>query len=377
MNPGPISPRSQIFQVPLAAHGGLRTAELERQGTGAGQVIDFSASINPFGPSPAVHVALASAAIASYPDPDVLALRRALSALLQRPLSQIIVGNGSAELLWLIALAFVRPHDRVLVLGPTFGEYARAAALMGAEVRTWRARPEQDFALHPAEIARLLARIAPRLLFLCHPNNPTGTPFPLPVLKTWTAAHPGTLFVVDEAYLSFTTGADSALSLQAPNLLVIRSLTKDQALAGLRLGYAFGAGSIITALRQVQPPWSVNTLAQVAGVAALRDSNHLRQSLAALTQAKQDFVRALQAMGWQPVPSSTHFFLLPVSNATEFRAALFPRGLIVRDCSSFGLPRHVRIATRRPEENAILLDALAEQSILSYQRNHDASFHKE
>lgn len=366
MNPGPISPRPEILTVPLAAHGGLRMAAAEEVGTGVGQVIDFSVNINPFGPSPAAVAALASADIAAYPDPDALALRRVLSAVLQRPLPQIVVGNGSAELLWLIALAFVRSGDSVLVLGPTFGEYARAAALMGARVHTWHARPEEDFALHPAEIARLLSQIVPRLLFLCHPNNPTGTLFPLPLLKQWAAAHPATLIVVDEAYLPFAPAAESALTLTADNILVVRSLTKDYALAGLRLGYAVGPEALVAALRRVQPPWSVNTLAQAAGIAALQDTAHLARSLTALAAARHDFLTALRAQGWRPHPTATHYFLLPVGAATAFYRALLTHGLMVRDATSFGLPGHVRIATRRPAENTLLLRALATDTLASY-----------
>ena len=352
------SPRPSILATPITPHGAITPAELERLGLRPEEVIDFSHSINPYGPAPAVQEALARVPLDRYPDPESLALRRALAAHLHRSVAQIIVGNGSAELLWLIALAFLDAGERVLILGPTFGEYARAARLMGAEVVTWRADAGDDFAIQPDPVARLLAQTRPKLLFLCHPNNPTGQLAPLDALAAWAAAHPHTLFVVDEAYLPFAPAAASALSLNAPNILTLRSMTKAQALAGLRLGYAVGDEALIAALRRVQPPWSVNALAQAAGVAALADSAHQTRTLARLAADKAALVRALAEQGWQPVPSAAHFFLLPVEDAAACRSALLEQGVVVRDCTSFGLPGHIRIATRTPAENKRLMEAL-------------------
>ncbi len=353
-------PRPAVSDTPFDRHGAITPAELERLGLSAANLIDFSLSVNPYGPAPAVRDALARIPLERYPDPDALALRRALAAHVQRPIQQIITGNGSAELLWLIALAFVQPGDRAMIIGPTFGEYARAARLMNAEILMWRATPEEDFAFRPDAIARSLDRTRPKIVFLCHPNNPTGQLAPLDALARWAAAHPAALFVVDEAYLPFAPGAPSALTLPAPNILVLRSMTKAQALAGLRLGYAVGDAAVIRALRKVQPPWSVNALAQAAGVAALAAQAHLEETLAKLAADKTALIAALQTAGWWPVPSATHFFLLPVADAAACRSGLLRQGVVVRDCASFGLPRHIRISTRTPEENAQVLQALAQ-----------------
>jgi histidinol-phosphate/aromatic aminotransferase/cobyric acid decarboxylase-like protein len=181
----------------------------------------------------------------------------------------------------------------------------------------------------------------------------------LETVAAWVTALPRTLFVIDEAYLTFAIGARSVLTLQADNVLLLRSMTKAYALAGIRLGYAVGHPDVLAVLRQVRPPWSVNALAQAAGVAALTDAAHIERSLAQVAQAKQRLVAELYRLGLEPVPSSTHFFLLKVGNATACRQALLRRGLLVRDCTSFGLPAYIRVATRRPEENAQLLAALA------------------
>jgi histidinol-phosphate/aromatic aminotransferase/cobyric acid decarboxylase-like protein len=262
-----------------------------------------------------------------------------------------------------VAFAFLQPKDRVFVVGPTFGEYRRAAALMGAQVQMWIARPEREFAVVSEEVEQRLQETKPRLVFICNPNNPTGTVLPPEVMADWAYTHPGMLFVIDEAYLAFAPGLKSTLSLGADNILVLRSMTKDYALAGLRLGYAVGHVPVIRALSQVRPAWNVNALAQVAGLAALRDEAHRQQSLQALAWAREELVAGLSKLGLLPLPSATHFFLVRVGDGAAFRQVLLRQGILVRDCASFGLPAHVRIATRRPEENARLLEAI--RTILS------------
>ncbi|MFQ5856527.1 MAG: pyridoxal phosphate-dependent aminotransferase [Anaerolineae bacterium] len=186
----------------------------------------------------------------------------------------------------------------------------------------------------------------------------TGIILPPEFIATWAHAHPQTLFVVDEAYLRFAPGLRSTLTVDEENILVLRSMTKDYALAGLRLGYAVGHEAVIAALARVRPPWNVNALAQAAGVAALSDEAHLQRSLSRLAEAKQALVAGLSELGLVPLPSAVHFFQVPVGDGAAFRRVLLSHGILVRDCASFGLPAYVRIATRRPEENAHLLNAL-------------------
>jgi histidinol-phosphate aminotransferase len=165
---------------------------------------------------------------------------------------------------------------------------------------------------------------------------------------------------VDEAYHAFVPAWSNSRLISAPNILSLRSMTKDYALAGLRLGYAVGAPKVIQTLTNVCPPWSVNALAQAAGLAALEDEGHLHLTLAALSQAKDEFLAALASTHLHTVPSATHFFLAEVGNGASFRHALMQHGIQVRDCASFGLPEFVRIATRRPKENARFIRAMGE-----------------
>jgi len=136
-----LAPRSEVAATPPAHHGAVDFAELEKLGLDPGKVVDFSVNSNPYGPSPLVRQALAEVPLERYPDRESLALRRALAEFLDIAPAQILVGNGTAELLWLVSFAFLRRGDRVLVIGPTFGEYSRTAALMGAVAENWLAQP--------------------------------------------------------------------------------------------------------------------------------------------------------------------------------------------------------------------------------------------
>jgi histidinol-phosphate aminotransferase len=355
-----LEPRLEARRVSAGVHGSLDLAELARRGLSPEEVLDFSVNSNPYGPSPAVSAALARVPLDRYPDRECLALRQALSGQLNVSPDQIVAGNGTADLLWLLALAFLQARDSVLVVGPTFGEYSRAAALVGATCENWTAEASTGFAVDAATVEAALHRTRPRLAFVCNPNNPTGRLVPLEVIASWARAHPRTLFVVDEAYGSFAAGACSALILNAANVLVLSSMTKDHALAGLRLGYLAGPEALVAAVAAVRAPWSVNALAQAAGVAALSDPAHLAESLAKLRRAKTELLAGLCTVGLRCVPSTTHFFLVQVGDGAALCNALLDKGILVRDCASFGLPAYVRIATRRPEENARLLAALRE-----------------
>lgn len=348
-------PRPEVASVPAGVHGAVGLAELRDLGLSPRDVLDFSANVNPYGPSPTVRAAVARVPLGAYPDRDCLELTAALADFEGVLPQRLLPGNGASELIWLAALAFVRPGDRVLILGPTFCEYARAAHLLGGCITECRTREADDFAPPREEVVGHLEALHPRLVFLCNPNNPTGAALPPETIAGWARQHPRSLFVVDESYLPFAPGLGSARTDSRENVLVLRSMTKDFGLAGLRLGYAVGDERAIGLLRRVQPPWSVNAPAQAAGVAALRDAPHRQRSLNRIAQAKQDLTAGLARLGLAAVPSSAHFFLVRVGDGAAFRARLLRRGIAVRDGASFGLPGHVRIAARRPEENERLL----------------------
>ncbi len=351
-------PRPAVHATPLAQHGAFDYGELERLGLKPEDVLDFSVNSNPHGPSPRVKEALAGVRLDVYPDREALALRRALAAALDVNPAAIVAGNGVSEMILLVVLAYAQPGRRALIVGPTYGEYRRAAGLLDLVVEEWRCEAASTFAL---DVEALLAHGAPpHLVFLCNPNNPTGAYLPPEGVARLADAWPETLWVIDEAYLPFVPGARSVLELKRANLLVLRSMTKDYALAGLRLGYAAGDEAVIAALACGRPPWNVNALAQAAGLAALADGEHLARSLKALQQDKIHLVDSLAAMGLRVYPSATHFFLVETGDGAATRRALLRQRVLVRDCASFGLPAFVRIATRTRDDNRALIAALSE-----------------
>jgi histidinol-phosphate/aromatic aminotransferase/cobyric acid decarboxylase-like protein len=191
------------------AHGAISDTEVSAVGRA---VLDFSVNTNPLGPSLLAAEALARVDVARYPDPEALSLRRALGERLSVPIESIVVGNGSAELIWLAALAYLRPGDSVLILGPTFGEYERASRIMGARVVIQAARPTDAFQPRLEEAVYYIETYRPRLVFLCNPNNPTGVYLRRPAIERLLRASDEALLVVDEAYLPFAEAPGSPSS---------------------------------------------------------------------------------------------------------------------------------------------------------------------
>ena len=347
----PIQPRPEIERVPPVTHGGFHSEH-------ATDWLDFSSNVNPFGPSPRIWDAMRAVPIGQHPDPRAAPLRQVLAEVEGVDAHQVLVGNGLVELIYHLAVAYLRAGDCVLVVEPTFREYA-AAGIMGAEVIRYRTRREEEVALEVDAWLHLAHQVNPGLLFLCNPNNATGAFLERDVIEQWLRGCPDTLLVLDEAFIRFVADACSSRELHTfGNLLVLRSLTKDVALTGLRVGYTAALPTIIDGLEKVQPPWSVNALAQAAAIAALRDEGDWRASLDSLARAKSDLVDNLTRLGLAPLHSRVHFFLLPVPSAAEFGRKLLERNIVVRDGTSFGLPTFVRIAARRLEENAQLASAL-------------------
>lgn len=355
-------------------HGAIDFAELAEYGISPDEVIDFSVNSNPFGPADGVLKAIRSAKVVRYPDKECLALRSAISGQIGVPMANIMAGNGSAELMWLIAFTTLVAGDDVLVIGPTFGEYQRNARLMGASVTAWRASADDDFRLDVNAIKQIEAeieRLRPQLVHLCNPNNPTGQWVEQTILEKWSAEFPETIFVIDEAYQQFVVGVDgggtySSLRSQvepAPvdpygglsNMIIMRSMTKDYSLAGLRLGYVVGPQNLIDRLRQCRVPWSVSEVAQAAGVAALAAQAEYEAMWQQLRTEAEKFKGALEGLGYRIIPSKMHYFLMEVEDGAAFRERLLRQGMLARKCESFGLPSFVRISTQRPDENQKLL----------------------
>lgn len=342
-------------------HGAFDYAELARLGISPDSLIDLSVNSNPYGPSPLVRPALAQVPIERYPDRECRALRAQLHVheLGAVPLSQdaIICGNGTSELIHVVARALLRPGDKAALIAPTFGEYRAASLLAGAAVIAYQTHAEDCFAVDAVALCAWLESEQPAVLWVCNPNNPTGQWLDRQMIEMLAATcqRLGTALVVDEAYRHFQVPQEtySAIDLVAHTasapVVVLRSLTKEYALAGLRLGYAVATPAVIARLRSFLPAWNVNAFAQAAGVAALSDQTYLRKTLAMLAQERQAFFQALTASGIHLIPSRTHYCLLEVGNATRVRLALLQKHFLVRDCTSFGLLNYIRVSTQQSE----------------------------
>jgi histidinol-phosphate aminotransferase len=363
----PLEPRPAAAALRLVVHGSIGADALAAHGLTRDDVVDFSVNTNPLGPPPGALASvrgLSAADVARYADAAATPLRQALAERLAIDVDQIVAGNGSSELIWLLALAYAHPAPAtVLIASPTFGEYERACRLLGSAVAYHVADPTNDFEPHLTKIGERVARERPRLLWLCNPNNPTGRNVRRSEIEALLdlCASTATLLVVDEAYLAFVERPESLLDLvPSGRVFLLRSMTKDYALAGLRLGYGVGSRESIDLLRRVQPPWSVNVAAQVAGLAALADEGHLERSRAEVWAARADLVAGLARLGLRCVPPAANFVLVEVGNAPLFCARMLAGGFALRDCTSFGLPDHVRIGVRTRQECARLLAAMGE-----------------
>lgn len=333
-------------------HGSVAADEVRALGLDPSAVLDFSVNANPLGPAPSVVAAVQMAPWARYPGDDEGPLRRALAESCGVAPTSVALGNGSSELLWLLTLALLNPGDLALVVVPTFGEYARAARVAGADVL--------ESSTLPAEPGPRPARVA----FVCNPNNPTGWYRSADEIEAVLERSPGTVVVLDEAYAPFVEARWRSEDLLAryPNLVVLRSMTKDHALPGLRLGYALAHPAVAAALEAVRPPWSVNAGALRAGLAALQAPalEHVQRGRLLVSESRAILTRGFQSLGFLVEPSFANFVLVDVRGGAAFRSALLPRGFVVRDCASFGLPAHVRVACRLADECAALLRAVAE-----------------
>jgi len=330
-----------------------------RLGVAPSEIIDFSSNSNPF-PFPLPPDLIRNVVVDHYPDSESTTLRQLIAKQNSIKIDNVLVGSGSMEIIRLVALAYFSSGDKVVIVEPTFGEYETACFIAGVEtVETWT-QPASGFRLNVSSLIKHAVRIEPKAIFICNPNNPTGQYLSREDLESIVIALPQSLVILDEAYIAFTDGAwvSTDFTEKYDNLIIVRSMTKDFALAGLRLGYCLADKSVISNLCKVRPPWNVNAVAQKAGEMALLDGNYLEESEKAIAKGKLYLVSEIEKCGFKVVPSRTNFFLIKVGNAKEVRAKLIEKGLMVRDCTSFGLPDYIRIAPRTMEENRKLIKAI-------------------
>lgn len=362
-------------------HGGVKPTELRALGLNPEDVLDFSASVSPIGPPEGVWEALNRVDLAAYPDPQCLLLREAISGHLSSPQldtvktslilpSRILVGNGSTEIIHLLARAYLSPPrpgtvNTAFILTPTYGEYAGACRLMGARISCLDSLEQPGFKWDLELAARRISQDKPSLIFLCNPNNPTGVFLSQPEvsLLATSAEEAGSLLVLDEAYLSFVDGPWDSLSLlDQGQVFLLRSMTKDYGLTALRLGYSVASEEVTQRLGALQPDWSVNGFSQAAGLAALADTGYLDRARRAVTESKEFLTAKFTELGFSVPPSAANFLLFKVGDAAAWRDRLVRQGLAVRDCTSFGLPEYIRVGIRSLPDCQRLTEVMARLS---------------
>jgi histidinol-phosphate aminotransferase len=352
-----LQPKPHIADIQPGTHGGINfTAPA---GTDCLDILDFSTCCNPYSPPPSVNEALAKADIALYPDPECREFIDLLSRNTGAPKDNLIATNGSTELLRLAALAYTGPGDTVVVPSPTYGEYELACKIANAHVVKYEMKESTGFRLAAGDFISFARKLKRSVIFICNPNNPTGQYLGFSDIKKIVSSFPDTLIVLDEAYVSFTADAwDSLKLLDYANILIVRSMTKDFALAGLRLGYGIASREIINTLKKVRPPWNVNSAAQQAGIAALNSPCHMKRCGTLINKGKDYLIAQLGSLGYRVLPTDANFFLVRVGKAAGFQSSLLMKGFLVRDCSSFGLPAYIRIAPRRMQDCLKLIAAI-------------------
>lgn len=343
---------------PLRVHGDPDRDELAGLGLSTDALLDFSVNVSPLGPHPDVLRAAREAPLDRYPDTTGALARRALAGSLEISTERIVLGNGAAELLWSLARHFATGGTG-LVVGPTFSEFPAALRSAGAAVAEARMHEESRFVVDLESVAEAVHRHRARVVYLCHPNNPTGRSVGRAALAAFAADHPSTTLVLDEAFLSLSERHEEARLPLPSNVVRVRSLTKDHALPGLRVAYAIGSPELVKALEADRPPWTTSAPAQAAIVEAVRHPDHVVRARQTLVSARRALVTRLEALGLAVVPSETIFVLVRTGSADALRARLLSRhGILVRSATSFGLPEHIRLCGRPTEDVDRLIAAL-------------------
>jgi len=325
-------------------------------------IVKLASNENPRGPSAKVRDAIARAVgeLSRYPDGNGFPLKSALSKRLGVGLDQIVLGNGSNDVLELVAQAYLVPGDETVYSRHAFAVYPLATQARGArgiEV------PAKDFG-HDLDAMLRAITDRTRIVFVANPNNPTGTWLPPDDVERFVASVPHRVLVVlDEAYNEYLEPSQRvdtvAWIASYPNLVVSRTFSKAYGLAALRVGYGVMDAAVADMLNRVRQPFNVNALAQAAAVAALEDSGYVEESRLINREGLARLRRGLEALGLRYVPSHANFLLVEVGDGARVNQGLLERGVIVRPVANYGLPQWLRVTVGLPGENERFLAALA------------------
>jgi histidinol-phosphate aminotransferase len=351
---------------------GKSIEELERE-YGIKNAVKLASNENPLGPSPLVIEAIQThlTEIARYPDGNGFALKKALAQKYQVEMDMITLGNGSNDILELIARAFVTPAHSILFSQHAFAVYPLVTQAIGA--KTIKV-PALNWG-HDLTAMQTAIRDDTRLIFIANPNNPTGTWVKKPNLKTFLEAVPRqVIIVVDEAYFEYASeNADYPNSLEwlanYPNLIICRTFSKAYGLAGLRVGYSISHPDIANLLNRIRQPFNVNSLALLAAEVALTDSEYLKQSIALNRARMEQLTQTLRHQQLDFIPSLGNFVAVNVGDGTKIYELLLRQGVITRPVGGgYEMPQHLRVSIGTTQENIKFIEAL---ELVKKKQNND------
>jgi histidinol-phosphate aminotransferase len=336
---------------------GKPVEEVERE-LGINGVIKMASNENPLGPSKEVRQVLTQLLdkVNIYPDANHYYLKEALCKELRLMPEEILIGNGLDDVNRILAETILKPTDEVIIPSPTFSMYETVTLLMGAKpviVKSSGASWGND-------LGAMLEAVTShtKLIFICNPNNPTGTIVKRSELMEFLRSLPEKILVVlDEAYADFANDPEFPSGLELfregfDNLIIYHTFSKIYGMAGLRLGYAIAQPSLIAQMQKVRDPFNVNILALAAGVAALGSKKHIQLSKELVLMGRRLFYEELDALGVQYIPTQSNFILIDCKqDSQEICHYLLKNGIIVRPTHSFGLPNHIRVTFGTAEQN--------------------------
>lgn len=339
---------------------GKPVEDLARElGIPRGDIIKLASNENPLGPSPAARRAMIETIERAhfYPDGGGYYLREAIAESLGVAMSHVILGNGSNEIIEFIGHAYLRPGDEIVQSAHSFAVYRLMAQLFGAKtVET----PDPGFT---ADLEAMLAAITPRTkeVFIANPNNPTGTMVSQEEIDRFMERVPEHVMVVfDEAYYEFLDNPPDVLKYvrAGRNVVVLRTFSKIQGLANLRIGYGIAAAEIIEILQKTRQPFNANGIAQAGALAGLRDVAHMEETRRVTREGRNFLQSEFLAMDLEFVPSHANFVLVRVGDGKGVFDALLRRGIIVRAMGSYGLPEWIRVSVGTMAQNRAFMAAL-------------------
>lgn len=340
---------------------GKPISELERE-LGITDSIKLASNENPLGCSERALAAMRNelSQMARYPDGGGFELRQALAGIHQVAANRITLGNGSNDVLDMIARVFLAPGDESLFSQHAFAVYPISSQAVGA---TLKVAPAKDYG-HDLDAMAGLVSDRTRVVWIANPNNPTGTWLRSQELRTFLERLPSQVIaVVDEAYVEYVAELDYPDSSRwlgdFPNLIVTRTFSKAYGLAGLRVGYALSHPDVADLLNRVRQPFNVNSVALAAAAAALQDQEFIQRAVAVNREGMAQLTAGFEMLGLSYIPSVGNFITVDMGRpAAELDQALLREGCITRPVAGYGLPNHLRVSIGLPEENQRLLEAL-------------------